>query len=99
MKQRRVVISPDASDDIAMIYKQIAQAAGVAVASAYTDRLETFLAGFDIASERGSLRTDLRPNVRIIGFEKRITVAFKVKADHVEILRCFRGGQNWEDKI
>jgi toxin ParE1/3/4 len=96
---RSVVISPDAADDIMSIYKQIAQAAGAAVANAYIDRLEAFLAGFDIGSERGTLRTDLRPNLRIVGFERSITIAFKVKPDHVEILRCFRGGQNWENKI
>lgn len=99
MKQRRVVISPRAFDDIVSIYTRIAQLAGVAVASSYIDRLEAFLSGFDIASERGTLRNDLRPNVRIVGFERRITIAFKVKEDHVEILRCFRGGQNWEEKI
>jgi toxin ParE1/3/4 len=99
VKQRRVVISPDASEDITSIYKQIAQAADATVANTYIDRLEAYIAGFEIASERGTLRTDLRPNVRIVGFERRITIAFKVKQDHVEILRCFRGGQNWEDKI
>jgi toxin ParE1/3/4 len=32
----------------------------------------------------------------ILGFERRITVAFTVSAERVTILRLFYGGRNWE---
>jgi toxin ParE1/3/4 len=99
MKQRSVIVSPRANADIASIYKQISQAAGRATADSYIDRLVSFLAGLDLASERGTLRNDLRQGLRVVGFEKRITIAFSIKPDQVRILRCFRGGQNWEDKV
>ena len=99
MKQRRVKLGPRAAKDVAQISMQIEAAAGALVAEQYVARLREFLRGFDIASERGHLREDLRPGLRITGFEGRITIAFHVHENHVEFLRCFRGGQNWEEKI
>jgi toxin ParE1/3/4 len=99
MKQRRVVLTPEAMDDLADIYSQIAIAGGMAVADSYIHRLRAFVNGFDIASERGTPRPDLREGLRTIGFERRITTTFAVFDEHVEILRFFRGGQNWEEDI
>ena len=49
-----------------------------------------------VGSERGNLRADIRPNLRIIGFERRLTVAFTVGDETVTILRIFSAGRNWE---
>jgi toxin ParE1/3/4 len=62
----------------------------------YVERLEIWCLGFDLASERGHSRDDVRPGLRIIGFERRATIAFAVEADRVTILRLFHGGQDWE---
>lgn len=51
---------------------------------------------FSHASERGQLRNDIRPNLRIIGFERRVAIAFTVDAERVTILRIFYGGKSWE---
>jgi toxin ParE1/3/4 len=99
MKQRRVVLTPEAIDDLTDIYSQIAIAGGMAVATRYIQSLRAYVNGFDIASERGTPRPDLREGLRTIGFERRITITFAVFDEHVEILRFFRGGQNWEKKI
>jgi toxin ParE1/3/4 len=53
----------------------------------------------DIASERGVLRDDIRPGLRVAGFERRLTVAFSVEAETVSIYRLFYGGQNWEEVL
>jgi toxin ParE1/3/4 len=37
--------------------------------------------------------------LRVVGFEKRITIAFMVSDHSVTILRLFYGGQNWEDDV
>ena len=52
--------------------------------------------GLDLASERGTLRNDVREGLRIVGFERRGVVAFTVEEDRVMILRFFSGRQNWE---
>jgi toxin ParE1/3/4 len=45
---------------------------------------------------RGTRRDDLRPSLRVIGFERRVTIAFHVSASAVTIDRIFYGGRDWE---
>lgn len=95
MRPRHVVITPDAEDDLSAIYDRIADASSERVALAYVERVRTHLAGFDLAAERGSLRRDIRPHVRSVGFERRLTIAFTVIGSEVHILRIFYAGQDW----
>ena len=99
MRQRVVVFSPEARHDLLNLYDWITARAGAAVAISYIERIEAFCLGFDLASERGQLRGDIRPGLRIIGFERRITIAFSVDAERVTILRLFYGGQSWEELV
>lgn len=99
MKQREVVFSPEAMDDLNGLYDWIASVAGVSVALRYVERIETFCMNLDLASERGVLREDIRPGLRVVGFERRLTVAFSVRAETVTIYRLFYGGQNWEEVL
>lgn len=55
-------------------------------------------ASFDLASERGTQRDDIMPGLRIIGFERRVTIAFTVEETQITILRVFYGGKNWENE-
>jgi len=97
MIRRAVVVAPDAQRDLLSLYDHIADAASPAVAATYLRRVQTHLAGFDLAAERGSLRSDLRPGLRTIGFERRLTIAFSVSEDQVTILRVFNGGRDWSE--
>ena len=99
MKQREVVFSPEAIDDLNRLYDWIASVAGSTVALRYIERIETFCMRLDLASERGVLREDIRPGLRVVGFERRLTVAFSVGAETVIIYRLFYGGQNWEEVL
>lgn len=96
MKERHVAFAPEAAEDLIGIYDWIAEAASPAVAIGYIDRVEAFCLRLGIGSERGHLRQDIRPNLRIIGFERRLTIAFVVGAETVTILRVFASGRNWE---
>ena len=55
--------------------------------------------GFDVASERGTARNDVREGLRITGFKRRVTIAFNVTESQVVILRLFYGGQDWETAL
>lgn len=99
MKIRRVIFTPEARHDLFGIYEWIASKASLLVAIAYIERLEAYCLGFDSASERGHRRDDVFPGLRIVGFERRVTIAFVVDENQVTILRLFYGGQNWEDKF
>lgn len=96
MKERRVVFSPEAEADLEAIYDFIADAAAPSVAISYIERLEAYCAGMALASERGHRHDDVRPGLRVVGFEWRITIAFTVSAEAVTILRIFYAGLDWE---
>lgn len=97
MKRRAVEFSEDARGDLIALYDWIATAASPAISLSYIERLEAYILDFDFASERGHLREDIRPGLRIVGFEHRVTIAFTVEDNRVVILRIFYGGQNWAD--
>ena len=65
----------------------------------YIERLESYCLGFSHASERGQLRDDIRPDLRIVGFERRVTIAFAVDSTRVTILRVLYGGRDWETDL
>ena len=46
--------------------------------------------------KRGARRDDLRPGLRILGFERRAVIALQVTADRVMILRILYGGRDLE---
>jgi toxin ParE1/3/4 len=97
LKPRSVIFAPEARDDLLALYDWIAGAASPKVALSYIERLEAFCLGFSHVSERGTRRDDIRPGLRIAGFERRVTIAFAVDKEHVTILRLFYGGRNWEE--
>jgi toxin ParE1/3/4 len=96
---REIVFSPEARDDLDRLYDFIAHRAGSPTAMAYTERIMSHCANFAIFPERGRWRDDVRPGLRIIGFERRVTIAFHVTRERVTIDRVFYGGQNWEKRL
>lgn len=99
MKRRDVIVLPEAERDLIQIRDYVKDQAGRDIANRYVDRIATFLSGLSHTSERGTLRSDVRPGLRIVGFERRLTVAFTVRDDRVYVLRIFTGGQNWHDAM
>ena len=99
MRPREVTFAPEARDDLVRLYEWIADAAGPRIALSYVERIETYCLGFELASERGHRRDDIRPGLRIVGFEARVTIAFTVDDTRVTILRVFYGGRNWEQTL
>ncbi len=96
MKERVVEFAPGALEDLRGIYDWIADVSGVETAFGYVDRLETYCRGMSVAAERGQRREDIRPGLRIVGFERRVTIAFTVTETRVTIMRVLYAGRNWE---
>lgn len=96
MKERRVQFTPKADAELNAIYERVLAAAGPNIAIAYIRRLRAFCFSFDLAAERGALRDDLLPGLRIVGFERRVGIAFTVDDETVTFLGFFYGGQDWE---
>ncbi len=99
MRTYEVVLSPEAQADIEELYDWIAERASPAVALGYLERLEDHLRGYAHAPERGHRRDDLRPGLRIAGFERRVTIAFTVDEGRVTILRLAYGGRDLEGLV
>ncbi|WP_246732974.1 MULTISPECIES: type II toxin-antitoxin system RelE/ParE family toxin [Rhizobium] len=66
------------------------------VARDYVARIKTFVSGFETHPERGSIRDHVRPGLRIVGFERRVSVAFVVEPIEVVVLRILYAGQRFE---
>jgi toxin ParE1/3/4 len=99
MRTRAVAFSEAAQWDLFDLELWLEHEAGKTTARRYIDRLTAYCMKLDLASERGARRDDLLPGLRIVGFERRITVAFVVVAEQVEIVRIFRAGRDWESEF
>src|SRR5260370_39595511 len=96
MRKYEVSFRPLAEDDLLRLYDYIAEASGRAVAAGYIDRIEATCRALETVPERGTRRDDIRPGLRIIGFERRATIVFQVLETEVIIVRVFYGGRDYE---
>jgi toxin ParE1/3/4 len=94
--KRKVIFSPEARDDLFSLYMYIAERSGHSLAIGFVNRIEGYCLGFEVAAERGTRRDDLRPGLRLVGFERRMTVAFHVEPRSVTIDRIFYAGRDVE---
>jgi toxin ParE1/3/4 len=99
MKKREVSFRPLAEADLFGLYRYIAEAAGADVAGAYIDRIEAACLALETFPERGTRRDDIRPGLRVLGFERRATIVFQVRRAEVVIVRIFYGGRDYEGAL
>jgi toxin ParE1/3/4 len=92
----QVAISPEAGAQLLSIYHYIAGEASPETAKRFTDSILDYCASFESFPHRGSKRDDLRPNLRIVGFRRRVSIALAVGGNRVDIVGIFYGGQNYE---
>jgi toxin ParE1/3/4 len=84
-----VVFAPEARDDLLQLYDS-----GPARARAYAERVLSYCLGFETFLERGTRRDDLRPGLRVVGFARRVTIAFHINDNRVTIDRVLYGGRD-----
>jgi toxin ParE1/3/4 len=65
----------------------------------YIERIESYCLGLDLGGERGTRRDDIRPGLRIVGFERRVTIAFHVDRRTVTINRIVYAGRDVEGAL
>ena len=91
---RKVVFLPEARDAILELYLYIAKRGAPNAAMSYISRLEARCASLADFPEQGSLRDDIRPGLRLLGFERKTEIAFHVTPDKVVISGVFHGGRS-----
>ena len=95
--QRDLIYAPEAADDLARLRDYIAARSGTQRALGYVDRIMAACDGLTTFPERGRTRDDLRPGLRIVGFERRVAIAFHVTDTMVVIDRILYGGRDLGD--
>lgn len=95
----RIEFSPEALGDLIDLYDFIAERDGEERAIGYIERIEEFCHSLALFPNRGMRRGDLRPGLRILGFERRAVIAFRIQAETVTILRVLYGGRDVEPAL
>jgi toxin ParE1/3/4 len=97
MKRLEVLYGPDAPLDIGLLEEWLAlNGAGLLTIERYVARLRERCERIGALPFGGRARDDLLPGLRTVIFESRILIAYRVNADHVEILNIFSHGRDYE---
>lgn len=90
-----VVFSPEAQEQLAELYRYIAEAASPAVAAQYTEAIVSSCESLCAFPLRGVARDDVRTGLRITHHKGRAVIAYAVDPHNVSILGIFYGGQDY----
>ena len=96
---REVFYSPAAYSDFTSIYEWIEPKSSHEVAHAFVMSIFEYCEDLCVFPFRGVSRADLAPGLRIVGFKKRVTIAFVVSDSIVEIHGIFYGGRDVESDM
>lgn len=96
MKRHRIVFRPEAGSDLVELALYLAREVSPRRALAYTRRVRAACEKLRHFPERGTRRDDVRAGLRTVGFERRVTIAFLVTEETVEIIRVLYGGRDLE---
>lgn len=94
-----VIFTPEAQEQLAVLYRYIAVAASPVVAERYTGAIVTYCEGLREIPLVGIRRDDVRPGLRITHYKKRAVIAYAVEAERVSIIGIFYGGQDYESAL
>ena|SRR5438045_3920183 len=92
----RVVFTPLAERQMDRLHAYISTRSGTARADGFVSRILDFCEGLTTFPKRGTCRDDLLPGLRILGFERNVTIAFIVGTTTVLIEGIYYGGQDHE---
>jgi len=80
--------------DLVSIYEYIAEQSDPARALAYFERIRNYCLTLNRFPERGTAWYNVARGVRVVGFEHRVSIAFRVRSQTLTILRVLYGGQD-----
>jgi toxin ParE1/3/4 len=93
----QVIITPEALEQLRAIERYIAGAWGYPmIAERYVDALMSYCESLDMFPQRGTLREDIRPGLRLVPYRDSAEIAFTIDRDEVLIVGVFYGGQDYE---
>ncbi len=96
-----VDFAPEAEEQLADIYRYIAERAAPSTAARYTGAIVACCEGLHLFPHRGAAREDLRPGLRLTHYKRRAVIAYAVDdaSLRVTILGIYYGGQDHESAL
>lgn len=91
----RIVFHPDAVRELVDLHAFIKAQGGTRRADTFVEAIRDYCRGFSTFPERGSRRDDISEGLRVVGFRRRVSVAFRIDGDVVTILGVHYGGRNF----
>jgi toxin ParE1/3/4 len=85
-----------AQADLHGLFDYLAERFGLTNAQRYVEQIEKACLSLGTMPNRGTERSDLKPGLRIMGFRRKVTIAFRVKEDSVSVLRILYGDRSAE---
>ena len=95
----KVVFRRRAEARLTELYDYIARQSSATIAIEYIRRIRISCMALADFPERGTRRDDIFPGLRTIGFERRVTIAFRVLKTRVEIVSIAYGGRDFEREL
>lgn len=92
--RHRVVLHPFAQQELIDLYTYIDENGGPDRAGAFVNGIREYCLGLSTFPKRGTVRDDIMPGLRIVGYRRSVSIAFSVTDDAVLILGFFYGGRN-----
>lgn len=89
-----ITLRPAAREDLGEIYDWIAERGSAHTAIGYIRRIQRSYRSLTFFPERGTRRDDLYPGLRTFGVERRVTIAFRIDAQQIVIMRILYGGRD-----
>lgn len=96
---RRVRFSKRSESDFLSIYDYIARKSGTEIAIGYVKRIREYCLTFQTFPQRGTPWGNVLSNMRVVGFERRVSIAFHVTSNTVTILRVLYGGRDLKQAL
>ena len=94
MKTYEVSLSPAAQDDLNAIYDWIADHGNPVTAQDFIRRIRSSFEALQHFPARGTRHDDITLGLRTYGFERRVTITFRIDDNIVTIMRVLYGGRD-----
>jgi toxin ParE1/3/4 len=90
----RVQYEPNALDDLINLYDHIVEQGNPINALRYIERIGAKCDSLATFPLRGKSLESLRSGLRLVGFERKVTIAFAIVGDTVRIVRVLSHGKD-----
>ena len=92
--KRTVIFAPEADEQLRSIRRYISSQANPVIAKKFVDSIVERCRHLADWPYLGTPRDQLRPGLRTIGFWRRVTIAYAVEGQTVEVVAVSCGGRN-----